>query len=302
MRILISLFIFSFALFILEGRPVWAAAETTDPTPPTVTDTLPATTRASDSLRLSLDVPLVLQSASVAPLGFDTGQIEAPYNLVFAWHREPVKHPLFTIEANATFPHSSVLPALGVTPGMAFRIKSVIIEVALDIQDQQTAAKAPYKGSQFDTWISSLMAGVRYAATPQLTVGLDSQYSSFLKTEIADYEGLETDIDHQGTLIFSPWAEIELPAQIRLRGQLDFDMLGATAIASKDFALGISGQTIERLGVSLNRRFGDFGAEIHYYWVTGFRDATELAYQAPFYYRNYLLSPQTLTLGVSWYF
>lgn len=257
---------------------------------------------AQPAPRLSLELPFVLQNPSAVPQGLENGATLPPYNLVFAWHPLPARHPVFVLDANATFPRYSLIPALGVTPGMAFRIKSVVLELAVDLQDQQTVAKAPFNGSQFDTWIASLLVSGRYPALSWLTVGLDGRYAAFLKTQIADYEGLETDIDHQNTLILSPWAAIELPAELKLRLQLDIDSLGATAIASKEFALGIGPQTIERLGVSLSRRFGSFGAELHYYYVTGYRDAIELAYQAPFYYRDYLLSPQTLTLGVSWNF
>ena len=251
---------------------------------------------------MSLEIPFALQRASALPIGFTSDSLLEPFNLVVAYRREaPPRHPVFVLEGNASFPRYSIAPAWGITPGMTMGIKSFVFWLAMDLQDQKTVSKAPFGGSQFDTWIASLLAQVRYSARPWLTIGIDGRYASFGKTQIANLEGLETDIDHQATLILSPWVAAELPLELKLKAQLDFEELGSTAIASKEFALGIESQTVTRLGLSVSRRFGSFGAEVRYYWVTGFRDATELSYQAPFYYRDYLLSPQTLTLGVSWY-
>lgn len=253
--------------------------------------------------RLSVEIPFVLQRAAAQPLGFDGDSLLEPFNLVYSLNRDVLpRHPVFVIDANASFPRYSLAPALGVTPGMAFGVKSFSFRFSGDIQDQKTVSKAPFSGSQFDTWIFSLLAQGTYRVRRELTVGIDGRYAAFLKTQIANLEGIETDIDHHDTLIVSPWIALELPWGLGVKAQLDIDDLGSTAIASKEFAVGIESQTVERLGLALTERFGDFGAELHYYYVTGFRDATELAYQAPFYYRDYLLSPQTLTLGVSWYF
>ncbi len=259
----------------------------------------PTLTRSS----LTLELPLLYQRLPAMPWGFGGDSLLEPFDLVFVYDREPPEHRVvLEFGANASFPRYSATPALGITPGISMIVKPLRLYAGLDLQDQRTVSKPPFQGSQFDTWIWSVLASARYPALPWLNVGIDGRYAVFLKTQLADLEGLETDVDHQNTLILSPWVEVLAPFGILARAQLDFDQLGAVAIASKEFALGIQSQTVERLVLSLSKTFGEWGVNARYAWVSGYRDAIELTYQAPFYYRDYLLSPQTFSLGVTWYF
>jgi hypothetical protein len=260
-------------------------------------------TPLQDRFLVRFETPFVVQRIPSVPTGFEGDALLAPFNLVLGWKQVPEpQRAAFSIEANATFPRYSLIPAIGVTPGITLSPRpGLVLQGALDFQDQETVEKAPFSNSQFDTFIVSALAGIRYDASPWVTVGLSGRYASFAKNQLANFESLETDIDHKGTFALSPWLALHLPLDLEFNAQLDFYDLGNTAIASKEFAFSIASQWVQRLGLALERRFGSFGVDVHYYWVSGYRDPVELAYQAPFLYRDYLLSPQTLTVGVSWH-
>jgi hypothetical protein len=258
--------------------------------------------RAPTEYRFSAQFPLALTRPSSSPPGFEGDALLAPYAIRFSLRNPPSlsNRATFQLEAAARFARYSLIPILEATPSLAWAYAHGEFEIGMELADQQTIGKSPFQNSQFDLLIGAPRVKGLFAVSPTVSLGIEGRWLFVNKTQMGNFENLKTDIDHKGTSVVTPSVVLNLPENFGMEGALDIYSVGDTAIASKEFAYSIPSETLERLRISAERRFGRLGIEASFAWVMGVRDSVELPYQAPFLTRDYLLSPKTLTLGVSW--
>src|SRR4051812_15285384 len=81
------------------------------------------------SSELTFEAPLFFRCQDALPLGFEGDSLLPPFNLIYTYRVEPKKRTVaFVGRANLTFPHASLLPAIGITPGLEFGPKKVTFE------------------------------------------------------------------------------------------------------------------------------------------------------------------------------
>jgi hypothetical protein len=294
-----------------------AAAVADEPAPQTGTPSEPATPAATAApsseaparpydLHFSLLLPFATHRPSELPSSFesDPDSVLPPFLLAASWDPQPDENhaATFQVEGRLAFTRTSILPFAGLTPKVAFRLGPYAQGTAgIDTAIQTTLSQAPLKDSQFDTWIVAPRAGLQGNPLPWLTVGADLRLILPSRTRIASFESLPTESKYDATWELSPRIEARLPFELAARATLDIYRLGAVAVASKEVAISNPVQNaLKRLTLGFEKRLGRLGLEARYAWVLGVTDRTALAYQAPFLDRDYLLSPQTLTMGVSW--
>jgi hypothetical protein len=206
-------------------------------------------------------------------------------------------------ESQLSFVRYSLIPTVGVTPGITFRLnKALRLDLGLDIEYQESLEKPPFSQSQFDTSYGGPVVRLKYQISDQLALQLGGKVIYVLKANITTLESLETLIDHTYTLVLSPeisWGETD---RFGLRAKLDFYQLGKTAIASKEFAFATDRQNVMKWTLMAKYPIQRFELRFSYSLVTGVSDPLELFYQAPFISTDYLLSKQVGALELAWRF
>lgn len=130
---------------------------------------------------------------------------------------------------------------------------------------------------------------------------LEIRYREITEAEVTNRESLTTYSDHEGDTIIRPALDVDL-SFVKLWGALTFYRVGNTAIASKDFAIGIEESmfTIFSVGVGIPA----FGGEV---WVKlnrleGVNDDVAHYYQVPQVYPDFLLAKESAFLEMRWNF
>jgi hypothetical protein len=256
------------------------------------------------STELRLEVPFALKRFGAAPEGFTPTNLEPPIALggEFRFPFNP-GNDVFRVggwgDVSLALVRPLQFPMGGFGAGVSFGWLGVEADLGIDTRFQNWL-DAPYKQSAYGLfWYSPLWLRVRYP-TARISPGLSVEAIEAPKAQIANFEGLATSIAHDTTWLFSPNVEISLPLGLAASGSLDIFSLGATAIASKEFALALEKRTVVRYTIGLGARFKEWELWAHAAFLENVGDETEHEYRAPFLYRPYLLAPQTLTLEAKW--
>jgi hypothetical protein len=252
--------------------------------------------------QLRISIPLPVQGPEEAPLGFDPSEIGPPPQLRYSLQL-PL-NPTFGLifDGNLAFTRSGFSPLFGVSPGVSFSFPALDFFVQLDAQNQTTVGKAPYANSQYDVFYWGPKMGISRKLTSILRAQLRGQFIFTQQTELANFESLQTLIDHNTTFVLSPLFTLHPIKSLELEASIDFFHLGATGIASKEFAFAIESQWVYRWNFGISYSFGDFIVRAVDSIVTGVKDSQAINYQAPYLSENYLLSKQVLKLEFVWKF
>jgi hypothetical protein len=161
------------------------------------------------------------------------------------------------------------------------------------------------------------MGRIVYPTGPWV-LAFEARGISFAEAEITNYESIETDIDHHFTVVLTPRVYFntgllkslsqsthgshEEPTEnsgLRLQFSSDFYFLGATAVASKEFAFGIApSPVVSKVGLGAALPLGNVELRAKASWVKGVKDSQEIVYSAPMLTSDYILEPVIVEIGL----
>jgi hypothetical protein len=287
-----SIYLLLFFILNLSPQPVNAAGE--DPSEQPIQHTV------------ELDIPFSLQKLDATLDGFTDTQVEPPFNLGYAFHLGLGKNHRWALLAKAhlSWIRYELAPIFGIASGMEVSFSKFKIRGSLFFEDQKTIQKTFYSNSPFNILYFGPEVQATLQATPALTFGITARIFLFSSedTQLAYLEGFSTEIRHEETFVISPEVSFEPFENFETNARLDIYELGATAIASKEFAFGMPTRTVTRWNISATYPLWKFKVRGRYSLVTDIYDPLEIYYQAPFLTQDYLLSKQVAALEILWKF
>lgn len=130
---------------------------------------------------------------------------------------------------------------------------------------------------------------------------LEIRYRELKETEIANGEGLNTYVGHDGDTLVRPALTVDLSV-IKLWGAFTYYSVGDTAIASDGFGLGIKADPFYIFSVGAGFSLGSTHFWVKAHQITDIEDEVAHFYQVPQIYPDFLMAKQTASLEVQWQF
>ncbi|MBI3533923.1 MAG: hypothetical protein HY072_00330 [Deltaproteobacteria bacterium] len=257
-----------------------------------------ASSRKADARQeISISTPVVIKTFSPpASEGIDSKYTKPGIDLSARFHLG--SHLLLGLEAQVS-PYVG-LPIIGGDIGLAIqwglKLRS---EIGVGIFTQKVLTKEPFRSSQFSVVTSEVYLSFIYQLE-SLLFQLKGTLLSPSKTTISNQESLETSIDHYGSFLISPSLKLNLPLNLLARVEFDYFLLGKTAIASREFAFGISQHHAQRYQIGAGLELGEFEIWAYGQFVLNLADVEEHYYQAPFLGENYLLAKNLYGIKLVW--
>lgn len=270
----------------------------------------PAAAKAAEwAGALSFTFPVAVQDFDPLPSGFSSKNFSPPVSIGLSMEAPPVdKNPGLLLSAQLANQTYALNTMFGVSAGPQWNAgKEVVLGVGLSVESQGLLKSAPLKNSHMDNW--------RYGAWFKLTrpmgrfkPGLVGRWVNPVETNIAAFEGLVTQIRWEESFVLRPELLWERDPEIGIidavEASLGLHFLGATAIASKEFAFLIDSQAVFRPELAVSTQA--LGLE---WWVRGSvmvlsrsTDPVAYLYQATSYQNDYMLAPKTLAVEARWKF
>lgn len=251
---------------------------------------------------LKISVPVVIQGSEIPPEGFTTFEMTPPYQLSYEGQIPFSTDRSFILNANLGTLPSSLAPLIGIDAGVLFRTPDFDFIGQIGFQDQALLSKSPFSSSHFDLFYWGPKVSILHQFNSQTHASLSAETIFTQQTELANHESISTLIHHQLSIVLSPSLTYLIIPELELEGSLNLYRLGATGIASKEFAFGIDSTFVSRWNFGFTYLFKDFKVRAIDSIVTGVNDTQELGFQAPYFSKHYLLSKQVLTVEFVWSF
>jgi hypothetical protein len=285
----------------------WAAQPDGGEAPDEVVRTTSVNTPYSRAQSLDLSIPFGLSSLPYQPDGFTATEMGPPFRLGYEADFF-IRRVMIILNTNLFFARYEVAPIVDFRARFGVNLRVLDLIAGLEFTDQQ-ALHGPFSSSSFDTAIWSPSIEIYFPSyrleldsKRPFRIGLGIRLIGLSNVDLAQYEGLTTQLQHSDSSVESVLADYLFRSGLKISGGLDFYSLGSAAIASKEFALGISAQDRTREWVKAAYEEGSWEPYVGVSHVEAPADALAIAYQAPFLNDDYQLDPWVLSVGTKWKF